>query len=128
MIKTLTATSESLGYLRKKFGAEVHPEVILRRDQAGRVVHFDFQVGKRVQQRRVCHRDFVGDVMKGVHRPAVHGGCVCQVRGCCQQISWNQKKKEGESCRLKEAGDRKGKTRWVIGSAGTADAVDQRAE
>lgn len=125
MIKTLTATSESPGYLRKKLGAEVHLEVVLRRDQTGRVVHFDLQVGKRIQQRRVGHRDFVGDVVKGVHRPAVHGGRVCQVRGRRQQISWNQKKKkktEGESCRGKEAGDRKGKARWVIG------AVDLRAE
>lgn len=91
-IKTVTATSVSLGHLRRKLGAEVPPEVILRRDQTGRVVHFDLQVGKRIQQRRVGHGDFFGDVVKGVHRAAVHGCRVRQVRGRRQQISWNQKK------------------------------------
>lgn len=91
-MKTLTATLVSPGHLRRKLGAEVPPEVILRRDQTGRVVHFDLQVGKRIQQRRVGHRDFVRDVVKGVHRAAVHGGRVRQVRGRRQQISWNQKK------------------------------------
>lgn len=32
--------------------------------------------------------------MKGVHRAAVHGGRVGQVRGRRQQISWNQRDNE----------------------------------
>lgn len=77
------------GYLRGKLGCEVPTEVVLWRDQAGRVVHLDLQVGKRIQQRRVGHRDFVRDIVKGVHGAAVHRGRVSQVRGRSQQISWN---------------------------------------
>lgn len=93
-LKTLTPKCVSMGHLGRKLGAEVPPQVILRRDQTGRVVHFDLQVGKRIQQRRVGHWDFVGDIVKGVHRAAVHGGCVRQVRGRRQQISWNHNKEE----------------------------------
>lgn len=46
-------------YLRRQFRRKVSSEVILRCDQSRRVVHFDLQVGKRIQERRVGHWNFV---------------------------------------------------------------------
>lgn len=46
-------------HLRRQFRCEVSSEIILRCDQSRGVVHFDLQVGKRIQERRVGHWNFV---------------------------------------------------------------------
>lgn len=57
--QTLDRATHSSSYLGRQFGREVPSEVVLRRDQAGGVVDFDLQVGERVEERGVGHRDFI---------------------------------------------------------------------
>ena len=49
--------------------------------------YLDLQVGEGVQEGGGCHGDLVGDVVEGVHRAAVHGRRVGEVRGRGQEVS-----------------------------------------
>lgn len=82
--QTWDRATRSSCYLRRQFGREVPSEVVLRRDQTGGVVHFDLQVGERIEERGVGHRDFIWNVVEGVHRAAIHGSCIRQVGGSRQ--------------------------------------------
>jgi len=59
MKDTDAASWNTFCYLGRQFGCEVSSQVVLRCDQAGGVVHFDLQVGERVQERGVGHWDFI---------------------------------------------------------------------
>lgn len=74
----------------REFGRELGRdvgEVLLGRHHAGRVVHFDLEVGQRVEQWRVGHGDFIGDVVESVNGTSVHGRGRRQVGRCRQKIS-----------------------------------------
>lgn len=135
-VLTLVWVMHSLKYLRRQFGCEVSSEVILRRDQTRGVVDLDLQVGKRVQERRVGHRDFIWNIVEGIHRATIHGRRICQVRRSCQEISlkdlvkerdreseggkingrkYNINSPERKSC-LRQKGNMKGKARYFISS------------
>ena len=83
---------QGLSHLRGQLRCKLR-EVILGGDSPWGVVHFDFQVGQWVQNRRVGHGNFVRDIMQGVDRPPVHGCRWREVRRYCQDI-WVRKTKE----------------------------------
>lgn len=86
----VAAIQEAVRQLGRQLGGELPGQVVLWGHQARRVVHFNLQVGQRVQQRRIGHGDFVGHVVQGVDGPAVHGGRRGQVRGRRQQVGCRQ--------------------------------------